>query len=447
MAETVIPQAEAGLPTMEEVQKQNAEVALKLQSQDINGHSTAPSPDTAVGTALDDLAREAEKKAAEAAEPEPKPEPKPKAEPKAGAEPEPKPAAGEPKPDDEIEKRATEIFKDSPQLPANASPKSSDAFRTVKAQAAKEIIERERALLKAQEELKAAQEKLKDPVPAEIHKELEDLRTFKARLDVEADPKFKQFDKTISSNEEFIYDQLLKSPKINKDTIEQIKKLGGPAMVDFTKIFAAIEDPTIKRNVENKITDIEVLKFQKNEAIKSTKANIAEYVKNREEQFVKGATQHNDLTKAALNTHLSKLTWLAPKTADAKADDATKKSIEAHNAFIKETQEQLAGAINDDSPEMRAILLTGMLQYLNLSRVTEKQLIPENTALRKENAELKEKVGKLKSVSAPNFRQSGAPASGKLPEAKKDIFSTRAADSLDAIRDQVVAEREAKLGA
>jgi hypothetical protein len=442
-----------GLPTAEEVNKQNTETARALAAQDINAHSTAASPDASAGSALDALAAQVNKKHEEEVAAQPTDEQKAAAEAKAAADKvsADKAAAEKAEADkatadktqvveEDIAKRSAELFKDSPALPSGVSPKSSDAFNAIKTKAAQEVINRDREILALKAQVKERDEKLKDPVPAEIHRELEDLRSFRAKLDIEADPQFKAFDKTISSSQDFIYSQLKKSPAVTDAVIKQIKELGGPEMCDLSKIFTAIKDPTIQRIVEAKVADIEHAKWQKEEAIKTTKAHVSEYVKKREEEFSKTATAHNDTTKAELNELVKQLPWMSIRKADAKADDATKKGVEEHNKFVEGVKEQISAALTDDSPKMRAIMLAATAQLLNLQRV-HASVKTENDSLKKQLTEVTEKLDKLKNASVSRLRENQGQG-GKVPVKKPEQFNTHAGDALDQIRDQVMQERE-----
>jgi hypothetical protein len=415
----------------------NADVAKKLADQDQSLKPSPPAELQATDAALDALAKEAEAKAKEAAA---APEPKADAPPVT-----PDPA----KPDapvtpvapveDPAKKRAEELFKDSPSLPTNASPRSSEAFSAVKIKAAQEVSKLESALAERDKKLAEMEAKLKDPVPPELAKEVEDLRQFRARLDVEADPKFKEFDKSIAQTQEFIYDQLRKNPAITEDTIAAIKKYGGPENVNLDKVFEAAKDPALKRIVDSAITDIEKAKFNKAEAIKSVKANIDQYIQERQKANEKSATMHTEATKQELNKIIPKLEWLQPKAIDEKADAETKKSLEAHNSFVSETNKSLESALHDDSPEMRAIMLTGMAQLLYLQRVHEAALA-KSAALEKQVGELTKQIDGYKKASTSRLRESGAPPTpSSVPGVKPiDPFNTRAVDALDRIRDQVV---------
>lgn len=452
----------ADLPTSTETKieptqaEQNADVARKLAEQDINSKSTA-TIDTHTGSALDALAAQVTKKAdevtaeatekAEAAAAAAKAkadEEKAKADAEKAAKEAGTPPAAEVPPvveEEDPAKKVAELFKDSPTLPPGASPKSSEAFSAVKVKAAQEITARDKRILELEEQIKQRDEKLKNPVPPEMHKELEDLRSFRAKLDIEADPKFKAFDTTIASSQEFIYSQLLKSPAINQEVIDQIKKLGGPEMVDLEKIFATVKDPTIQRIVEAKIADIEQAKWQKDQAIKTTKANVSDYVKKREEEFTKSATAHTDATREAMTELSAKaLTWMATRKADAKADEATKKAVEDHNKFVTDVKGQLEAALSDDSPRMRAILMIATAQLLQLQR-THASAATKLAQLEKENKELTEKLDKFKNASVSRLRESQANANGKTPVVAPATINTHTGDAVDKIRDQIMQER------
>lgn len=341
-------------------------------------------------------------------------------------------------------KKSEDYFKDTPGLPAGASPKSSEAFASIKIKAAQEISAREAKLEELQKQLAEAQEKLKSPVPPEVERELKEHREWRAKLDVDHDPKFKEFEKAISSSQEFIYAQLRKSPAVTDKVIDEIKKYGGPENVNMTKLFESIRDPVMQRLVESKIADIEMSKFNREQAIKSAKDNIGQYISEREKASGEAATAHNTATAKHLEAFHGQMSWLSEKTVDPKADDATKKSVAEYNKFIAETKQSMAVALKDDSAEMRALMIAGMGQLMLERRVSAGQ-VAENAALKKENAELKEKIAKFKEGSTSRFRETAAPADGKVPKAEeKDLYHKPTAQALDDIAKQVMEERAAK---
>lgn len=369
-------------------------------------------------------------------------------------------AAAEKKAENEAAlKKHEDIFKDTPSLPANASPKSSEAFTAVKVRAAQAISEREQQLEKVRkenEELKTKVSSVRQLTP-EIEAELKELRDFRNRLDVEADPKFKEFQKTVASSQEFVYAQLRKSPVVDDKVIEEIKKHGGPEMVDLSKLFEKIKDPTLQRLVEAKVADIEQAKWNREEAIKSARANINQYVTEREKNYEKAATAHRDATNAEFEElrKIEGLAWMKPQPIDPKADETTRKNIEGFNAFVNDVQAQLKEAAQDDSPKMRAIMLAGMANLLYLQKIHEgtKSALAASDAEHKKVVEAKDKeieglkatVEKFKNASGSRLRESSAPSGGgRIPDKSNTNIEVRPADALDVIAKQIMEERAAR---
>lgn len=433
----------------------NAEVASKLIEQDTINKLATPEDLSHTSDALDALAtahtkeKEDEAEAAvEVVENKNKDEVKP---PAVETPPAPAPAPVLDPALEENKKRADEMFKDSPALPANASPKSTEAFSGVKIRAAQEIARVEAELETIKKERDELAAKLKDPIPDDVKKELDDHRNWRAKLDIETDPKFKSFDKAVTEAQEFIYAQLRKSPAVTTEVIDKIKSHGGPENVQLEKIFEAIKDPTIQRLVESKIADIEMAKFSKEQAIKSAKENVSQYLTEQQKQWEDSVTAHNKTTQKELDgLKASHLNWLTERQPDSKGTD--KADVEAHNKFVKEVQGFLKETLEDDSPKMRAIMMAGMAQLLYAQRtipVLKSAADAEKTAheaTKKQLAEVTEKYEKLKKGSKSRLSESAAPPGGKLPEAKKDIDVRPAGQALDDIAKQVMEERRARLG-
>lgn len=341
----------------------------------------------------------------------------------------------------EAKRKSDEYFKDSPGLPPNASPKSSEAFNAIKIKAAQEISTRDAQLEETRKKLADAEEKLKAGPSPELLAELEEHRNWRAKLDVDADPKFKEFDKTAAATREFIYAQLKKSPAITDNIIDQIKKHGGPENVNMDKIFAAVKDPTLQRIVESKIGEIEMAKFNKEQAIKSTKENVAQYVAEQQKRFEQNVGAHNTATQAKLSEYTSKLPWFVEQKIDPKADESTRKSAEEHNKFITATRKQLDEALKDDSAEMRAIMLTATAQLLYLQRLRAGEKA-QFDAVTKELTEAKAKLEKLTKASVSRLSEGGAPPGRGTPAKPKGLdLNSNAAEALDNIARDISAER------
>lgn len=432
------------LEQLENNAERNAEVAAELINQDNTNKLSTPKELAATTDALDALAQKVtEEKTDENTPPvvKPKSEEKPTPAPKEEViAPALDPAA------EAHKKRADEIFKDSPSLPSNASPKSTEAFSSVKIKAAQEISAKEAEIEKLRKEKEELAAKLKDPVPDELKKELDDHRTWRAKLDVEMDPKFKAFDKTVSGAQEFIYAQLRKSPAVSQVVIDEIKKHGGPENIQIEKIFEVVKDPTIQRLVESKIADIEMAKFNKEQAIKSAKENVNQYLADRQKTWDESATAHNTSTQNEVEKLTGKLEWLKAKPESG--TDEEKAGATAHNKFVSEVQGHLKNALQDDSPQMRAIMLTGMAQLLYAQRVLESER-STHAAEKKSHEETKKLLAetnatleKLKKASVSRLRESAAPPGGKLPGTTKDVDFRPASQAIDDIAKQVVEERQ-----
>lgn len=422
-----------------DTEKHNEEIARKLAAQDVMGQSTVLTE-----ASLKDSSAALDKLAAAKENPEPDPTPVP--DPKPIDDPAAKEAA-EKAEKEAAERKATlekaeEFFKDAPKLPPNASPKSGEAFSQVKIKAAQEISARDAEIERLKKERSEFEEKLKNPVPPELEQELKDLREWRTKLDVEADPKFKEFDKSIEQAREFIYAQLEANPLMTDAIITEIKKFGGPDMVKIDKLLADLKDPMLQKLVERKIEDIETAKFNKSNAIKAAKANINQYITDRSKQLENSGTQHQTETQKHLNEYTAKFDWLKEKNIDPKLNSDEKKSVEEHNGFVKQTRQNIEAALKDDSPEMRAIMIAGMAQLLNLQRVYDATV----SGWEKDKKALKEAteaLDKYKNASVSRLRTGSAPQDRQV-EVKKDeskIFNTPATQAIDDIAKSIMETR------
>ena len=415
----------------------NAEIAAKVRDQDISGQSTVTGEFGEATDALDKLAAKVAPKTAPKPDVQPAPE-KPDVKPDKEVEPAKPADAPPPGPDPEELKRADAYFKDSPKLPPNASPKSAEAFSSIKLKAAQEISAREQEIQKLKQEVESA--KKPSPEILEKEKELEELRNWRAKVDVDFDPKFKDFDKSIEQQREFIYAQLSKNPAVTPEIIAQIKKFGGPDQIILTKLFDSLKDPTLQRLVESKVADIEMAKYNKEQAIKAAKENLGQYIKERQEAQTRATVAGAQTVTKLLGEYLDKLEWYSERSADDKADEPTKKQVEAHNALVKQVREAVAASVADDSPEMKAILIAGTAQYFQLKHRVP-ALEEELTSTKKSLAEITTKWEAMKNASRSRLNESAAP-SGGIPQQKTGIdVNARAEDAIDALARQVMEKR------
>lgn len=441
--------------------KHNAEIAQQVKDQDISGKSTVTGEFGEASSALDQLAAKVTPKTQT-----PPPEggkkgdaPPPEAGKKVDAPPleggkkmdAPPPEGGKkadappPPPEPSAEdaahlKKAEDLFKGAPSLPPNASPKSAEAFAAIKLRAAQELSAREQKI----EELNKKLDEAKNPSAEQLQrdKELDDLRQWRAKLDVDFDPKFKEFDQGIAKQREFVYAQLAKSPSVTPEVIEQIKKYGGPDMIKLDKLFASINDPTLQRLVEAKVADIEMAKYNRDQAVQAAKDNVGKYLEERKAAATQAEDAGRQATTSVLDGMLKRLDWFAEKTADSAADDVAKKEVEAHNKFVAEVKGHVAETLKDNSPEMRAILITGMAQLFRLQKIVP-ALEAKLASTQKSLEETQAKWESMKNASRSRLTESQAPAGGGLPQKTGVDLNQRPGDALDAIARDIAEKRNA----
>lgn len=449
-------QIPAPLPTAEEVAAANAKVAAQLAAQDISGQSMAGKPGDfeEAGTALDKLIAaqpdpakveaeakakadaEAATKAAAEATAKAEADAKAKAAAEAAAKTTTEPATTPP----------ADPFKDVPPLPQGTSAKAAESWEAVKARAVQEITARETQIAELRKQVAEMAERAKNPTTEQLQatKELEELKLWRAKMDVEFDPQFKVYDKQAQEARDFIYAQLKESPVVSDEIIEKIKAFGGPEKTDLSKVFEAAKDPALQRIVEAKIADLKMIQFQKNKALTATKENVGQWMKEREQAFSKASTAHTEATQAEANRLLGSLDWMKDKAVTGAETDPARIEAEAHNKLLTEIKSELADALRDDSPQMRAILLTSYAQMRNYkAQVTAQEA--QIKALTTERDAAVGKLSKIKESATSRLRETGAPPGGQaLPAKPVDVFNKTAAQSLDDIAKQVTEARAAK---
>jgi hypothetical protein len=419
-----------------EIEKHNAEIQAKLEAQDQGGRSSLGTSDefAEVGKTLDALAAEKTKEKQDAADAPPVVVVAASDDPDAAKKAEEAAAAA--KAAEEAKAAAEARFKDAPQLPAGASPRSHEAFASIKIKATQDILERDKQIEELKKQIAANAEALKNPVPKELLAELEEARRFRAKLDVDVDPKFKEYDKQIDAARDFIYAQLKKSPTVTDATIEAIKAIGGPDKMNLELFFEKVQDPVMRRLVESKLADIEQRKYEKEQAQAVAKGDVDGYLKQREAEMKAGEKGHFEGTRKELAPMLDELDFLRelpkddPKAAEHKVEI---------DKYVKDIQE----ALGDNSPKMRAVLITGTIQLFHERKVLA-TTIAENTALKASVKELEEKFKKIKDSSTTRLRESGAPPDGKMPQPKGETdFSERPGDAVDRLAKQIMAAKAA----
>lgn len=327
------------------------------------------------------------------------------------------------------------------ELPANARGKSAESFATLKTRFAQDLSTRDAEIATLKTQVADLQKKTETPVPAmspEVETELKELRAFRARLDVSADPEFrKKFDDRIETANQFIYAQLRATGKVGDEHIKKIQSLGGPRNVDMESILSKIGDPRVERLVQARLDEIEVASVERDQAVSAAKEDVDKYIRERQEQYMKVVEEHQNATKTELGQILPKLKWMeepSPLPTTAKPEEKT--AFEEGKKFRDGVVESMNAALNDDSPQMRAILIAGMAELLHLKR-TFGATAAELKRVQGELSAATEKLNKIKQASVRK-QESTVPARSVAP-ASKPNFAISAVESLDALRAQQLA--------
>lgn len=329
---------------------------------------------------------------------------------------------------------------DAIQLPPYTSKKASESFDALKASSREKIsaAQAERDAMKKERDEAIA--KASAGIPKEVEAELKELRDFRNKMDVEADPQFKSFDKTVSDNIEAIYARM-KTDGFTDDQIAKVKSEGGPGKIDWDRI--ADKLPLgFKRFIDVKLVENESLLDKKNRAVAEAKANAEAYLKSKADATADVAGKQNKRVEAGINEMVPQLGWLEERKAKADAKDDEKKSVEAHNTIVKESKEFLAQAINDSSPELRSLLAVGYIQLLKL-RADHKALKAERDATvkgletkLKETTDLLDRVKKASPSRLPSTPGDATPTATNLTSP-----NTTGGEAIDTLLKEKMASR------
>ena len=363
-------------------------------------------------------------KAKAAAAPTPTDEEKAKAEAEAKAKADAAAAAAAP-----VKDRFEEIT-----LPPYTKPKAAEAFATIKTLAREQAAADAKAIADLKAEKAALEEKAKlaGQLPPETAKELEELRAFRAKLDVEADPKFKEWDNKVSANVELIYSKL-KTVGVEDAVIEKIKVMGGPSEVEWDVLTDKMPAQA-KRYIEGKLFENEDLIEQKKKAVEAIKATASEYIKTKQ-------TGARAAVEAKVNELTPRIDWLQEKPGD-----------DAHNKRAAEIKATMKEAIENDSPEMKGLLIMGIAQLQRVNAALEETKASlaakeaawktEKETLEKNLKDVTDKLEKVKRSGTPRIASS-APGPGDVRTAPKMDPNEDGNSALD----RHLAEARAKGGA
>lgn len=330
---------------------------------DIPGVDTLPNNDPETASELDKLLLEAtDGKGEELTSDVPPEEDK-----KETAEPKVEDKKDEPKVEDKPVVTPEPDELDKVELPTNTKPKTGEAFSEVKRVAREKISLLVTKTKELEGKVSELESKTKDGgLTPELKAELEELRGFRAKLDVEADPAFKTFDSKAVEVEESIYTKLL-AGGATAPVIEKIKSLGGVNEVNWEPILKNLPDQA-RRYIESKLVEVEDLGEKKAKAIKEAQENAGKYLADRQQQTSKQREISTQKALAYGEKLLSETEWMKPRQIPSGATPEQKAAVEDYNKFLKDASVAVVEAAKDDSPEMRAALGLGVVELMKVRR-------------------------------------------------------------------------------
>lgn len=304
---------------------------------------------------------------------------------------------------------------DAVQLPPYTKSEVSQSFDNLK----KASRERVAAVQKEREELAAKVKELetRPAVDPKLEAELKELREFRQKMDVEADPTFKEYIEESKANEDSIWAKL-KEAGASEDALKKMKDIGSKDL-DWEIILEKLP-PVTRRYVENKLAVNEDLQDQRTRALENAKKNASEFLADREKQSTQGELAHYAKAEEHFNKVSVQLPWFKLQKAEAAATPEQKAAIEAENKFYLQTQDQVTRMLKDPSPEMRSIAALGYAQMLRLQaeipslqaeHESEKKSLTEKIAALE--AQVKEKddfIARVKGASRTSLRDGSAPS-------------------------------------
>ena len=317
----------------------------------------------------------------------------------AGVEPTP---TGTPPPAPAAPKNETLDKIEAVPLSPHAQPKTAEAFATVKTLAKEEIgrLSTELTALRAQvEELKARP--AADPQAEADKKELEELRQFRAGIQLRGDPAFaERFDKPLATLEEQFLAKL-KSVGASDKNIADIKAQGGLDGVDVELLVktAAEADPTSRRVLEAILRKRDDLKVERDGVIGQSEEKLKQEVERfRKEQATAGERVTKEIG-SGFDGLLPRVPALQKYEIPAGADEKTKANLQAANQQLEATIRDARALSLRSDPAARAEL--GVLAALGVvHRLKAQGLRQALTTTRAELDKVKaEHAGEIKKLN------------------------------------------------
>jgi hypothetical protein len=321
---------------------------------------------------------------------------------------------------------------DKVKLPPHTSQKAADSFNLIKQKAKEQVAAKENEI--AELKTKLSEFETKATVTPEEKSELEELRKFRASVEIEKDPKFREeFTSKITENNSTIY-KVLQDAGMKEEQIETIKKFGGPTkLTNWDDIYEHLSSSQ-KRIVDGRLNDNDRLERDQKLKLEAAKQDVDKYLEQRDVSSKTRIEQESKAIQDNANEMLQQIDWAVRQDIPKDATPEQKKKIEEQNKYIETQIDTLKQLLVDRSPANHATLAVGTIQALHFRKQLDSQK-GELETLRQQNKELSTKLQKIRKSGASAHK--GSAPQQRVKPVDVDPFNQSAEDALDALRSEV----------
>lgn len=324
------------------------------------------------------------------------------------------------KPDD-----TADVF-DSIKLSPHARPATAESFTRLKDLSRAELRkarEETEALKKQLEEAKATPATVKPD--EKVLTELEELRSFREAIALEADPTFKErFDNRLTAIDDKIFSRL-KSAGASDEDIAKIKELGGVEKVDIDKLAVT---PGLRRFIEARLAEKEDVLEERKQALSRGAETRKKFLQEQEQAAKQQSTKFVSESTGEFEKLIGELDAFKAIVPPKDATEEQRKTIEEANKYVATKIADARKLVGTDSPKTRAELAAGYaLAHVFL---TERDgLAKKVDALTKQ---LEQAEGKAKAALNAGRTVRVNPASSVTPPPKQGLDLRPANEAMDA---------------
>lgn len=326
---------------------------------------------------------------------------------------------------------------DSHKLRSDASERTKETFDHLK-RVAREREETERTQRVAAEgrvsalesELNQLKTKLAEPakIPDEVTRELEELRQFRSKVDLEYDPQFrKQFTERIAGNYESIYAKLSEHG-LPATEIERLKGYDEATRVSVIDSLIGKLSPHDRREIEYALIDNTKASKERDAALRDAQSRAGQLVQQRQNEATELARRREASRLEAVKAALPRLPFMHVQPVDAKTPPEERKAIEASNEKALELQAILVEAMKSDDPEAlgQMALAVPLAHYYR----------GEAVRLAAEVQKLNERIEAIEAAGSTSRLSSRSTPAAPAAPAPKPITEQDSGDAIDSLFQQ-----------